>query len=219
MGANNFVDSFTVQGGPPQDYKFDPESATYVKIGDNNIFREYVTINRATGAGNSTVIGNGTYWMTSAHAGHNAQVADEVIMANGAALGGWACVDRKANLSAHVLVHQFCWIGEMVIIQGNGGLSCHMPPYVMAANINNVVGLNKVGLHRAPWISDTDRAQIKEAFQITYRPGVGPAKALAEMDAHTEWGAPAGVFREFLRRVVHAQPPYKRPLCRMRLRA
>ena len=218
MGSNNYVDSFTVIGGLPQDFKFDPAGATYVRIGNDNVFREGVTISRATGEGNATVVGNHNYWMTSAHAGHNAQTADDVILANGATLGGWACVGRKANLSANVLIHQFCWVGDMAIIQGNGGTSTHIPPYTMNANINHLIGLNKVGLHRAPWISDLDREQIKEAFQITYHPGVGPAKALEQMDQHPEWGAAAGVFREFVRKVVHAQPPYKRPLCRIHTR-
>lgn len=218
MGTGNYVDSFSVIGGLPQDYKFDPKSKTYVKIGNDNVFREGVTISRGTGEGNSTVVGNRNYWMTAAHAGHNAQTADEVIMANGTALAGWCQIGFKANLSANVTIHQFCWVGDMAIIQGNGGSSTHIPPYTMCANINNVIGLNKVGLHRASWITDLDREQIKEAFRIAYRDAVGPARAIEEMDTHTEWGAAAGVFREFVRRVAAAQPPYKRPLCRMRLR-
>ncbi|MCK5113998.1 MAG: acyl-[acyl-carrier-protein]--UDP-N-acetylglucosamine O-acyltransferase, partial [Phycisphaerae bacterium] len=69
MGEGNYVDSFASLGGEPQDYKFDPNEVSYLRIGDKNIFREGVTISRATGTGEATVVGNGTYWMANSHAG------------------------------------------------------------------------------------------------------------------------------------------------------
>jgi UDP-N-acetylglucosamine acyltransferase len=216
MGKGNFVDSFTVLGGEPQDLKFDPQTLSFLKIGDDNVFREGVTISRATGEGLSTVIGSRTYWMTGSHAGHNATIEDEVIMVNQSAVAGHATIGRRAILSAHAVVHQFCWVGEMVMSQGNAGTSCHVPPYTMIANINQVVSLNAVGLRRAPDMTDKDRSEIKEAFRLTYRASLTAAHALAEMDAHTEWGPAAGKFRDFIRKVQQAQPPFKRPLSPLR---
>ncbi|RPI64597.1 MAG: acyl-ACP--UDP-N-acetylglucosamine O-acyltransferase [Planctomycetaceae bacterium] len=219
LGQGNFVDSFAALGGLPQDLKFDPRTVTYLRIGDFNTFREHVTISRATKPGTATTIGNKTYWMVGSHAGHDSAVDDGVILANNAAVAGHAHIGRKAILSANVLIHQFCWIGEMVMTQGNSGLSMHLPPYTMLADgINRVVGLNKVGIRRNPDFTEEDRRQIKEAFRITYRSGITMTKALAQMDACTDWGEPACRFREFVRKVLTAQPPYNRGLCPMRTR-
>ncbi len=216
LGEGNFVDSFTVLGGEPQDLKFDPATVSSVRIGDFNRFREGVTIQRATGDGGETRVGNRTFWMATSHAGHNSEVHDEAVLVNGAMLGGHATLGRAAILSGNVGVHQFTWIGERVMSRGNAGASMHVPPYVLISDINRVVGLNAVGLRRAPDLSREDCRQIREAFNITYRSGLTPANALKRMDACGNWGEGAGKFREFVRRVIAAQPPYNRGLCPMR---
>ena len=219
LGSGNFVDSFSVLGGEPQDYKFDPATESYLRIGNDNVFREGVTISRATGDGCVTTVGNGTYWMTNSHAGHNAVVGDETILVNGSALAGHAEVGRKVILSAHAVVHQFCWVGELVMVQGNTGISMHVPPYMLAAMpINRLVGLNLVGLRRAPYLCDEDRRQIKEAFKLTYRSRLTPLQALEKMDSRSDWGEAAGRFRDFVRRVLEAEAPHKRGLCPLRSR-
>ncbi|MBL7133070.1 MAG: acyl-ACP--UDP-N-acetylglucosamine O-acyltransferase [Phycisphaerae bacterium] len=219
IGRGNIIDPFTVLGGDPQDYKFDSAQVSYLRIGDENIFRECVTISRATGAGKSTIVGNKTMWMAYSHAGHNAVVEDEAILVNGAAVGGHAVLGQKAILSGHVMVHQYTWIGRMVMTQGNSGFSAHVPPYTLTAKINCVVGLNSVGLRRAPDLADEDRRQIKTAFSLTYRSGLSPAKALEKMDECTDWGEAAAAFRDFIRRVVTAEEPYNRGLCPLRRKA
>lgn len=218
LGAGNFVDTGTVLGGEPQDLKFDPASVTYLRIGDKNTFREGVTISRATTPGGSTVIGSRNFWMAGAHAGHDSHVGDDVILVNGAAVGGHAVIGARAFISAHVVVHQFCWLGEMVMTEGHTAIRSHVPPYVMVIGINRVGGLNVVGLRRAAHLSDEDRFQIKEAYRITYRSGLTPPKALAEMDTCTHWGAAATAFREFIRKIQAAQKPFNRGLCPTRPR-
>ncbi|MDP6635263.1 MAG: acyl-ACP--UDP-N-acetylglucosamine O-acyltransferase [Phycisphaerae bacterium] len=215
VGENNQIDSFVVLGGGPQDYGFKPGTISYVKIGDNNVFREGVTINRATGDGNVTVVGNNTMWMANSHAGHNAIVADNVICANGVALGGYSEISTRAILSGGVMIHQFTWIGDMVMTQGMAGASCHVPPYcLLAEGINVLVGLNSVGLRRADHISREDHRQIKEAFNLTYRSHLPKSKVIERMDACTDWGAPAMKFRDFIHKVVSAEKPYRRGLCK-----
>jgi len=217
LGSGNFVDAYAVLGGEPQDLKFRRQTVSYVRIGDNNILREHVTISRATGEEMATQVGSNTYWMGNSHAGHNATIEDGAILVNNVSVGGHATIGRRAILSANMLVHQFCWIGEMVMTQGNAGSSTHVPPYCLFANINRVVGLNVVGLRRAKDITAEDRRQIKEAFRLTYRAHMSPAKALVRMDACTDWGAAAGKFRDFIRRVLTAEKPYNRGLCPLRL--
>lgn len=114
------------------------------------------------------------------------------------------------------MIHQFTWVGEMVMVQGHGGVSMHTPPFTLLAGVNRLVGLNSVGLRRAEEITSEDRAQIKEAFRVLYRSGLSAEDAMAEMDACTDWGAPAGRFRDFCRRALAAEPPYKRGLCQLR---
>ncbi|MGA2266797.1 MAG: acyl-ACP--UDP-N-acetylglucosamine O-acyltransferase [Phycisphaerae bacterium] len=214
LGAGNFVDTFCVLGGEPQDFKFDPQTVSYLRIGDGNVFRENVTISRATGQGNATVVGNKTYWMGGTHAGHNVTVCDQVIFANHCGMAGYVTIGPRAVLSGHVVIHQFCWLGELAVCQGGTALGMHIPPYTMCGDgVNHVIGLNVVGLRRATDISDADRQQIREAFHLTYRSGLNRKQALEAMDAHTEWGPAAGKFRDFVRKVYQAAKPYNRGLC------
>ena len=219
LGRNNLVDSGAVLGGLPQDLKFSPATVSYLRIGDGNVFREGVTISRATGEGNVTTVGSRTYWMACSHAGHNATVEDGVILTNGSAIGGHATVMQGAILSANASVHQFCWLGERAMIQGCGGTSTHVPPYsLLAIGVNKLVGLNLVGLRRAADLSDQDRRQIKEAFRLLYRSRLTPGRALQEMEARDDWGAPARKYVDFVRRVVQAEKPFARGLPALRKR-
>jgi UDP-N-acetylglucosamine acyltransferase len=214
LGKGNFVDAFVVLGGEPQDLKFSPQTVSYLRIGDENVFREGVTISRATGEGNATIVGHRTYWMTGAHAGHNAVIGDQAILTNHCAVAGHVTLGPRVILSINAAVHQFCWIGELVMCQGNAGLSMHVPPYVMCADgINHVIGLNVVGLRRAPDITELDRRQIRQAFELTYRRRLSRQQALEAMDAHTDWGKAADKFRQFVRKVFGAAKPYNRGLC------
>lgn len=219
LGRENVVDSFAVLGGLPQDLKFDPATESYLRIGNGNVFREGVTISRATAAGGATIVGSRTYWMTCAHAGHDAVVEDECILVNGAALAGHSRVGRRAIISAHVGVHQFCRVGEGVMAQGNAAISMHVPPFTIVSQVGRVVSLNVVGLRRWPGLTQRDRAEVKQAFSLVYRESLPLREALARMDGRTDWGSAAASFREFVRDVVTAAPPHDRGLCPLRRRA
>ena len=219
IGARNVIDAHTVLGGEPQDFKFDPATVSYLRIGDDNVFREGVTISRATGDGGATVVGSRTYWMAGSHAGHNATVEDEAVLVNGSALAGHARLGAGSILSAHVVIHQFCWVGRRVMSEGNAAARSHIPPYTMLVGRNQVFGLNAIGLRRADDLTNEDRRQIKEAYRITYRSDLSPAKALAKMDACTDWGKAAAEFRQFVRDALTAEAPYDRGLCPARPRA
>jgi UDP-N-acetylglucosamine acyltransferase len=215
LGEGNTVDSFVVLGGLPQDLKYDASEVSYLRIGDRNTFREGVTISRATGEGKATVVGSNGYWMANSHAGHNATIGDDVVLPNGSLVAGHVRLGRGVILSGNTSVHQFVWVGEKVMFQGGAGAGMHVPPFVMCAEINNVIGLNSVGLRRDPSLTDEDRQQIKDAFRITYRSGLKLAETIAEMDTHTEWGPAAGRFRDFVRDVLTAEKPYNRGLSPM----
>ena len=103
--------------------------------------------------------------------------------------------------------------------QGDAGISMHVPPFTVVANVSRVIGLNAIGLKRNRELTDEDRAQVRQAFRITYRSGLTVTDALAEMDRQTNWGAAAGRFREFVRKVLAAEKPYNRGLCPLRFRS
>ena len=213
MGSGNYVDSFAVLGGEPQDLKFNPKEMTRLRIGNGNVFREGVTISRATGAGGETRIGNRTYWMANAHAGHNCVVHDRVVAVNGCLLAGHSVVEAGAILPANGAVHQFCRVGEGAFFQGGAQASMHVPPYVLCAGDNCVIGLNSVGLRRAEGISPEERGQMREAFRITYQSGLILREALARMDGCGDWSGIAVRFRDFIRKTLEAEKPYDRGLC------
>ena len=218
IGQNNMVDSFAVLGGVPQDTKFAPSTVSYLRVGDNNVFREGVTISRATTEGEATLVGNRTYWMTAAHAGHNAVIEDDAILVNGSALAGYTILGRGAILSAHVVVHQFCWVGEGAMSQGNSATSMHIAPFTLFAGVSRVVSLNVIGMRRSKEMTKEDRRQVREAFDLTYRSNLSLSEALRAMDERKEWGWAATRFRDFVRRVISAQPPYNRGLSPLRRR-
>jgi UDP-N-acetylglucosamine acyltransferase len=213
LGLNNFVDSFAVLGGDPQDLKFNKGTVSYLEIGNNNTFREGVTISRATGEGEKTIVGNNTLWMSNSHAGHNSIIHDKVILVNGSLVAGHCTIGKGAILPANGAVHQFCWVGENAMFQGGTFVSMHVPPFVICSGLNNVVALNSVGLRRRLDITDEDRRQVKEAFRITYRSGNSLRQALTEFEKIKDWGVAAKSFKDFLKKVVKAEPPFNRGLC------
>ena len=217
MGPENVVGPYCVLGGLPQDLGFDPNTPTYLRIGSGNIFREYVTLSRATAEGGATTLGDGGYFMTHTHVGHDCSIGNRVIMANSAAIAGHCEIHDGANLSANCMVHQFCWVGRLAMMRGLSGASCHIPPFVTVREVNLAAGLNVVGMRRAGFDAE-QRDQVKAAYRLLYRSGLTPAAALAEMDAHAEWGEAAALFRDFVRRVASAEKPYNRPIVTGRVR-
>lgn len=155
MGRGNRVHPHAVLGGPPQDLGFDPDSETYLDIGDENIFREAVTISRATRPGGSTRLGSNNYLMNNCHLGHDCQLGDGNILASGATLGGHAHVGDKVFFGGGVMVHQFCRIGSFAILQGLAGINKDVIPYTLVAGRPgkhyrlNIVGLRRAGLDSA----------------------------------------------------------------------
>ncbi len=213
MGSNNYVDSFAVLGAEPPALKFDADIVSNLEIGNNNTFREGTTISRATGTGEKTVVGNNTLWMANSHAGHNSIIHDNVILVNGTLVAGHCTIGKGAILPANGAVHQFCWVGENVMFQGGAFVSMHAPPFVVCSGTNNVVSLNAVGLKRRSDITPKDRQEVREAFKITYRSGYQLKQALEEMNQKKDWGAAAGSFRDFIGKVLAAEPPFNRGLC------
>jgi UDP-N-acetylglucosamine acyltransferase len=205
IGTGNFIGHGAVIGTPPQDVSFSPERKTRVEIGNENVVREYCTIHRGSAEGSATKIGDNNFLMAAAHLGHNCAIGNNVIIANNCLLGGHVRVDNGAFLGGGGVFHQYMRIGRLALTQGASGFSKDIPPFVIAAEINYVFGLNMIGLRRAGF-SARDRGEIKAAFKLLYNSGLNISQAL-EKAAAIEFGAAA---REFFDFVANAK---KRGIC------
>ena len=197
MGARNVVHHGAVIGDLPQDLSFDPDRPTYVEIGDGNVFRELVTVHRATSPGGSTRIGSRNFLMAYSHVAHDCIVGDQNIFANNATLAGHIHVDHHVFLSGHTAIHQFVRIGAYVMVSGLTGVSQDVPPFVTVdGHRADIVGLNVVGLRRAGF-DQAARRRIKAAYQRIYRSGLAREAALAQLRAEPQTPEIAEILRFF----------------------
>ena len=196
IGAGNFIGHGAVIGAPPQDLSFSAERKTRIEIGNENVIREYCTIHRGSPEGSATKIGDKNFLMTAAHLGHNCTIGNNVIIANNCLLGGYVRVENGAFLGGGGVFHQHMRIGRLALTQGASGFGKDIPPFVIAAEINYVFGVNVIGLRRAGF-SGRDRNEIKAAFKLLYASGLNISQAL-EKAAATEFGAPAREFFAFV---------------------
>ncbi len=205
IGTDNFIGHGAIIGAAPQDLSFSPKRKTRVEIGNGNVIREYCTIHRGSAEGSATKIGNENFLMVATHVGHNCVVGNNVIIANNCLLGGYVHVDDGAFLGGGGVFHQHMRIGRLALTQGASGFSKDIPPFLIAAEINYVFGVNIIGLRRAGF-SGRDRDEIKAAFKLLYTSGLNISQALEKADT-MEFGA-AG--REFFAFVAGAK---KRGIC------
>lgn len=195
-GQGNEFCEHSVIGGAPQ-HAGRPRHIGSVAIGNNNVFREYVTIHRALKPETATTVGDGNYVMASAHFGHDCVVGDNAIFANGALLGGHVTVGDRAFVSGAVAVHQFCRIGRLAMVGGHARVVQDVPPYMLIdGQTGCVVGLNVVGLRRSGHTPD-DIATLKTAYRVIYRRGLPWRDVLDALRAECPTG-PATHLLEFL---------------------
>jgi len=185
IGDRNQLFSGVVIGSEPQDLKYDG-STNQVRIGDDNVFREYVTINQATHAGEATVIGNGNLLMAYVHVGHNCVIEDRVIISNGVAFAGHVWVESRATISGILGVHQFVHIGRLAMVGGMSRISRDVPPFMLVeGNPALVRSLNRIGIQRAGLADEAEGntlRSLKKAFRLLYRSGLPLNQALDQIE-------------------------------------
>ncbi len=181
LGRRNRVYEQAVLGGEPQDMKFRGEESRLV-IGDDNLIREFVTIHRACGEGEATLVGSRNFLMIGAHIAHNCIVGDDNIFANGVALAGHITVEDHVFLSSDVGAHQFVRFGRYAMVGGKSKITRDVLPFFTTdGNPARARGLNSVGLRRAGFTPEERRA-LKQAYQILFRSGLPLAAALAALE-------------------------------------
>ena len=200
IGAHNHFHAGCVIGDAPQDLKYDGVP-TRLRIGDHNVFREHVTAHRSTKPDAETIIGSHNFFMAGAHVAHNCVVGDRVILANSALLGGYAVVQDRAFISGNCCVHQFMRVGKLALMQGGSVISKDLPPFTVALRVNEICGLNVVGLRRAGFTAE-QRMELKRLYHQLFRGGKNLSPAVTE--AQKEFtSVPAKTLLNFIAEAKH----------------
>lgn len=195
IGAHNRFFAGCVIGEAPQDLKYKGEP-TGLRIGDDNVFREHVTVHRSNLPAEATLIGSHNFLMQHSHVAHNVVIGNSAILAGGALLAGHVRVDDRAFISGNCVVHQFVRIGTLALMQGGSAVSKDLPPFTVARGDNGICGLNTVGLRRAGF-SPAERLELKQLYHALFRSGLNLRAAVAA--AQTQFSsAPARLMLEFI---------------------
>ncbi len=200
IGAGNKVFQFASLGDAPQDKKYNGEP-TLLTIGDRNVFRESVTVNRGTAHDKGvTRIGNDNLLMAYSHVAHDCQLGDQIVMANCATLGGHVEVGDWVTMGGLSAVHQFTKVGAYCFIAHNAAVTRDVPPYVMAVGRPAAPhSVNAVGLQRRGF-SAQQILNIRRAYRVLYRSGLKLKAAVEELEKAAETQAEIRPFVEFIKR-------------------
>ena len=204
-GGNRFY-PFACLGMDPQDLKYSGER-TALEVGDDNTFREGVTVNRGTaGGGGVTRLGSRNLLMAQTHIAHDCQVGSHAIFANAATLAGHVTVEDGATIGAFSGVHQFCRVGEHAYIGGYSVITQDALPYVLTVgNRAKSFGINVIGLERRKFSGEAIQA-LKQAYRILFRSRLTLAKGLERIDrefnGHPEVGRLSAFIRSSRRGVI-----------------
>ncbi|HKG78862.1 MAG TPA: acyl-ACP--UDP-N-acetylglucosamine O-acyltransferase [Pyrinomonadaceae bacterium] len=181
IGARNRIFEHAVIGGEPQDVKFKGERS-YIQIGDDNLIREFCTLHRANGEGETTRIGSRNFFMVGVHVAHNCIIGDDNIFANEVALAGHITVEDHVFLSNNVGAHQFVRMGRYAMVGGKSKIVQDVLPFFITdGNPARVRGVNSVGLRRAGF-SDEARRALKDAYRMLFRSATPIEEALVQLE-------------------------------------
>lgn len=183
IGRKNKIYQFSSIGEIPQDKKFNSADQSSLEIGDGNVIREYCSINRGTEqGGGKTVIGDDNWIMAYVHIAHDCVVSNHTVFSNNATLGGHVIIDDYVTLGGFTGVHQFCRIGKYSFTGGYSVVTKDVPPcLIVAGNLVKPHGLNRIGLKRHGFDTDT-LSLLRRVYKIVYRSGLDINVALSEID-------------------------------------
>jgi UDP-N-acetylglucosamine acyltransferase len=185
IGENCQIHASAVLAGNPQDHKFKGEYTT-LEIGNNNIIREFVTINRGTASKGKTVIGNDNLIMANSHIGHDCVIGDHCVIGFNVGMAGEVIVSDWANISGLTGIHQFSRIGAHAMVGGLSKIVKDVPPYVIAARDPlTYEGINSVGLNRRGFESGKIN-ELKEIYRVIFQERRNLTHALEFIEIHFE---------------------------------
>ena len=182
IGTNNIIAQFSSIGEDTPDKKYKGENTKLI-IGDDNIFREGVTVHRGTIQDKGiTKIGNKNLLMAYTHIAHDCSVGDNNVFANNAGIAGHVSIGNHVVLGGYSAVHQFCNLGDYSFAGMNTSITMDVPAYTkVASNPARVIGINSVGMSRNE-IPPESISLIKQAFKILYKKGLKLEDSLKQID-------------------------------------
>jgi UDP-N-acetylglucosamine acyltransferase len=207
MGAGNHVFSGAVLGELPQHLQYRDEP-TRLEIGDHNVFREHVTVHRATTSSWTTRIGSRNFFMAQSHVAHDCRVGDGCILANNALIGGHCVLGDNVFLSGNSALHQYVRVGRLALLSGCSATTKDIPPFVIQQNIDTVVGVNVIGMRRAG-VPRPDIDAVRRAFHLLFRRGLTLPAALAQIEATLPGSVAVAEMVAFLRQTRRGINPMR----------
>jgi len=181
LGKNCQIFTGAVIGSKPQDLKYKDEKS-FLEVGDNNIIREYCTLNPGTGEGGKTIVGSNNLFMAYSHIAHDCHVGSGCVFANNGTLAGHVTVEDKAVIGGLVAIHQFVRVGRLAIIGGLSKVIQDIPPFSTCDGHPALVyGLNLVGLRRSNFNKETI-FKLDKAFKIIFHSGFSPKSAIEKLE-------------------------------------
>lgn len=198
LGARCHIFEHAVVGSEPQDHSYAGETS-FVRIGDDVTLREHVTVNRATGEGNETVVGSGSLIMEGCHLGHNVRLGEHVTVTNMTGFSGHVEVGDYAVISGMSGFHQFVRVGAYAMVGGMARVIKDVPPYsLVEGQPVRIYGINVVGLRRRGF-SQEERTKIKRIYKMIFADKALRADALAAVEAEYAGDPHAAVILDFFR--------------------
>lgn len=181
IGSDCTMHDHATIGGDPQDLSYSGE-ISYARLGNNIVCREYVTVNRASGEGEETAIGDGCFIMEGVHMAHNVRVGAECTIANKAGLSGHVHIGDYVVIGGISGFHQFVHVGSYCMIGGLSRITQDVPPYCLAVGVPlRVYDINRIGLKRRGFDSET-RKRIREMYRIIYNSGKTVKEGLNDIE-------------------------------------
>jgi UDP-N-acetylglucosamine acyltransferase len=200
IGSDNKIFQFASLGSAPQDKKYNGEP-TRLEIGDRNVFRESVTVNRGTAQDlGVTRIGNDNLLMAYSHVAHDCQLGNQIVMANCSTLGGHVEVGDWVTMGGLSAVHQHTKVGAHCFLAHNAAVTRDVPPYIMAVGRPaEPHSVNAIGLQRRGFTPE-QVLNIRRAYRVLYRSGLKLAQALEKLEQAAETQPEILPFVEFIKR-------------------
>jgi len=182
MGRNNKVYQGSIIGADPQDFRWKGQP-TYCYIGDNNVIREHVIINRGIRSEGGTRIGDDSFIMAKSHIGHDTELKGKCVIGNGVAIAGDAVIGRCVILSSGAIIHENNHIGDWVLVKGGCRIGSNVPPYIIVAhNPVEFFGINAVVMKKGG-MSDQDIDNAAKSYRHLYQSQTSVFNALKRIEA------------------------------------
>lgn len=202
IGERNQIYPFVCLGFEPQDSMFDSDSpCAGLRIGDDNILREQVTMHRSTSEEVPTVVGDRNMFMVGAHVAHDCTVGSRCVVANNVSLAGHVRVDDQVTIGGGTAVAQRLRVGRLAFIGGGIGIPAHFPPFMMGRRIGTVNGINALGMRRAGF-DQVELDHARWAYQVVFCESSGRPQILETLAARANESSVVREILEFMRELT-----------------